>query len=283
MKLIRLSAGAAIVVAASLLSAQGVQAAVTSGAVRTVDSTPCATKLISAHEGARYNADGDTLDSQNAAYRIGANLADTDVWVTADNNIVQIHDADVSHSTTGTGIITDMAIDQWGALRTTQYQEPVPTLEQSLALPRLAANAGRYLMMETKYSFNLNGSPDTAKLQMLVDKIQAAGMESHVVIYSEYFPQLAKLKELDPALTVWAKPLDRVPAVTEVEGFDGVMLAASLMTAQNVADFHAAGLKVIRQRTAESLDNWNAFLATGADGLMTDSPKLMISRCRALG
>lgn len=126
---------------------------------------------------------------------------------------------------------------------------------------------GRYVMLETEYSFQKAGS-----VQLLVDKIEASGMESHVIIYSSYNNQLATIKQLDPAITVWAKLLDSVPPVSDVQGFDGVMLAASLMTADNVAQLHAAGLTVIRQRTAESLANWNAFLATGADGLMTDSP-----------
>ncbi len=278
MKLVRLSAGAAVVLAASLLSAQGAQAADGSTTSLLRDSTPCQNKLISAHEGARHNADGDTLDSQKAAFRIGANIADTDVWETADDNMVQIHDADVSHSTTGRGIITDMTIDQWGALRTTQFQQPIPTLEQTLALPQLT-RPGRTVMMETKYEFNQR--PDA--LAHLAAKIKASGVDSHVVVYSEYFSQLDTLKQLDPAITVWAKPPDSVPTVASVQGYDGVMLAASLMTKRNVSKFQAAGLTVIRQRTGESLANWDAFLATGADGLMTDSPYKMIKWCRALG
>lgn len=83
---------------------------------------------------------------------------------------------------------------------------------------------------------------------------------------------MRKLDELDPALTVWAKPIDYVPPASDVPGVDGIMLPASLMTAGNVAEYHAVGYTVIRQRTAESVDDANAFLATGADGLMTGSP-----------
>ncbi len=283
MKLARLSAGAAIVLTASLLSTQGVQAASNSSQVRNLaDSTPCAKKLISAHEGYRRNADGDTIDSQVAAYNLGANLADTDVWETADLAMVEIHDEDVSHSTTGTGLITQMTIDQWGALRTTQYGEPVPTLEQSLAVPQLS-QSGRQLMMETKYEFNKAQRPNA--LAHLVAKIQASGIDpSHVVIYSEFSYQIQTLEQLYPALITWFKPYQFVPSVADVVsyGANGVMLPANMMTAENVAPFKAAGLTVIRQRTADSIDSWNTFLATGADGLMTDSPAKMIKFCRAL-
>ncbi|MGI8702340.1 MAG: glycerophosphodiester phosphodiesterase [Nocardioidaceae bacterium] len=282
MKLVRLSAGAAVVLAASLLSAQGAQAADGSTTSFLRDSTPCQNKLISAHEGARHNADGDTLDSQKAAFRIGANIADTDVWETADNYMVEIHDEDVSHSTTGTGLISDMTIDTWGALRTTQYQEPIPTIEQTLALPQLP-RMGRKVMMETKYKFNKWQRPDA--LSHLADKIKASGMDKKTIIYSQFGEQLKTLRQLDPALTLWYKPYDTLPSVATVLGYDanGVLLPFSLMTAKNVAKFHAAGLTVMRMRTPETVDKWNAFLATGADGLMTESPAKMIKWCRALG
>lgn len=278
MKLVRLStAGAVAVLAASLLSTQGVQAADSSRAALLRDSTPCPNKLISAHEGFRKNADGDTIDSQTAAFRIGANIADTDLWVTADQYQVQIHDADVSHSTDGTGNITEMTIDQWSVLRTTEHHSPIPTLEETLALPTLA-RPGHYVMIETKYAFQKPGT-----IEAMVAKIQAAGMQSHVIIYSDFLGQVQKVNELDPSITTWAKPLDYVPPPSDVPGVDGIMLGASLITPEIVAEYHAIGYTVIRQRTAESLTNWQMFLDSGADGLMTDSPQLMIKRCRALG
>ena len=277
MKLVRLSAGAAAVLAASLLTAQGVQAADHSTRSQLRDATPCPNKLISAHEGFRKNYDGDTIDSQNAAFRIGANIADTDVWVTADSYQVEIHDADVSHSTDGTGLITDMTIDQWSLLRTTQHHEPIPTLEETLALPQLQ-QPGRFVMIETKYSYQKPG-----RIEALVAAIQAAGVQTHVIIYSDYLSQVQKVNALDPSIITWAKPLDYAPPPSDVPGVDGIMLPASLLTADITAQYHAIGYTVIRQRTAESLTNWQAFLATGADGLMTDSPQLMIKRCRELG
>lgn len=278
MRLVRLStAGAVAVLAASLVSTQGVQAAGSSKASGLRDAAPCTAKLISAHQGFRKNADGDTIDSQTAAFRIGANIADTDVWVTADNYQVQIHDADVSHSTDGTGFINEMTIDQWSVLRTTQHQEPLPTLEETLALPQLA-RPGRSVMIETKFTYQKPGN-----IEALVAAIQAAGMQSHVIIYSDFLGQVQKVNELDPSITTWAKPLDYVPPPSDVPGVDGIMLGASLITPEIVAEYHAIGYTVIRQRTAENLTNWQAFLDSGADGLMTDSPQLMIKRCRALG
>ena len=44
-----------------------------------------------------------------------------------------------------------------------------------------------------------------------------------------------------------------------------------------------SGIIVIRQRVVyETLTNWSAFVASGADGLMTDHPLTVIARCRKL-
>ncbi|MDX6310407.1 MAG: glycerophosphoryl diester phosphodiesterase [Nocardioidaceae bacterium] len=262
-----------VLLGGGLLAAPGAQAVVSG--TRSANSTPCTHRLIAAHEGYRAHTDGDTVASQIAAYRIGASLADSDLWVTKDGHIVQMHDNDVSHSTNGTGLVTDMTLRQVLALRTTGHDEPVPTLNDSLAI-RTAHQAGRYLMFETKFSFR-----STANLRLLAHQISAAGMTHHVIIYSVYLNQLTELKQLDPSLQVWYKPTT-VPPVNEVSNLNGVMLQLDQITRHLVKRFHNAGLKVIRQRMSETHAEWKQFVATGADGMMTDFPLKMIRLCRAL-
>jgi hypothetical protein len=43
------------------------------------------------------------------------------------------------------------------------------------------------------------------------------------------------------------------------------------------------GLAVIRQRAGESPAKWQAFLASGADGLMSDHEATVIKWCKELG
>ena len=121
----------------------------------------------------------------------------------------------------------------------------------------------------------------------------ATDLEAHVNAFAEassFLPQPSEfhlgpveyLEQIDPGLTTWYKA-GAVPPVQEAQGLDGVMLDATQMTAQNVAEFHAAGLTVIRQRSGESPAKWQAFLATGADGLMSDHEATIIKWCRQLG
>lgn len=275
MNRIRMSVVLGLLVGAVALVAPGAQAAEGSVNPQARDATPCANRLISAHQGYRARHDADTVPSQVAAFGIGSNIADTDLWVTADGYLVQMHEADVSYSTSGTGLITEMTIDQVRALRTKYHNELIPTLEESLAIPQLQRE-GRFLMIETKYSFQ---QPEN--LQKLADALAASGMTSHVIIYSAYLNQVTTLKQIDPSITVWFKS-GTVPTIDEVQGLNGVMISGALLTPENVQQFHDQGLTVIRSRETESLANWERFVATQADGLMTDEPKLMVSRCRAL-
>jgi glycerophosphoryl diester phosphodiesterase len=271
MRYVRASFVTAVVLTGGLFAAPAAQAA------HPADSTPCATKLISAHEGYTANADGDTVDSQQAAYDIGANIADSDIWVTKDGYIVEIHDNDVSHSTDGTGFVTEMTLDQVLQLRTKQHHEPVPQLNDSLAIPGFH-EPGRYFMFETKYSF---ADPDY--LQLLDNEITAAGMTNNVIIYSAYLKQMHTLKALDPALTVWYKANAGVPDVSDVKDLDGVMIPVGSLTKKVSRKFHKVGLTVIRERVnTETQDAWNHFIKTKADGLMSGDPVTVINECRAM-
>jgi glycerophosphoryl diester phosphodiesterase len=233
--------------------------------------------LVSAHEGYKLNADGDTVESQQAAFDIGSNIADSDLWVTKDGYIVEMHDNDVSHSTDGTGLVTQMTLAQVLALHTRYHDDPIPQLNDSLAI-QTAHEAGRYLMFETKFSF-----AKPAYLQLLDSEINAAGMVNNVIIYSNYMNQLQALKQMDPALTVYYKALDSVPDLSQVQDLNGVMLPAPLVTKASVAEFHGAGLSVMRERIAETQSNWARFVKTGADSLMTDDAPTIIAECQALG
>lgn len=247
-------------------------------AMRPFDSTPCSARLISAHGGYQANADADTVESQLAAYDIGTNIADSDLWKTKDNHFVQIHENDVSYSTDGTGLVTDMTLDQVQALRTTPFQQSVPTLEASLALPQFA-EPGRYLMFETKWSTQGNWA-----LKLIDDKIKAAGMSSHVIIYSAYMNQVQYLSTIDPELTLWYKSGSKPPPVSQMIGLDGVMIAASDIRRAEVKVYHESGLQVIRGMIGvESEASWQRFVARQADGLMTEDPALVVERCRTLG
>ncbi len=247
-------------------------------AMETIDSTPCTAKMISAHEGATADTDGDTVESQIAAWNVGANLADSDIWKTKDNAFVQRHDNDLSTSTRapyGT-LITNLTLAEVQSYTTRQHGEQIPEVADSLALTQFS-EPNRWLMFETKWSMN-----GTWALQRLDDQIKAAGMSSHVVIYSAYLSQLQFLSTIDPDLYLWYKA-GNPPPVADLAGLDGVMLSSSVITKGIVATYHAAGYTVTRGRVGfETQRVWDNFVRKGADAMMTSDPIPVIDRCRAL-
>jgi glycerophosphoryl diester phosphodiesterase len=267
------AAAAAAVVAASIAFV----AAPPAQATHHVDSTPCTKRLISAHEGYTAHADGDTVKSQLAAFHVGVNIADSDVWITKDDYFVQRHDNDLSDSTTGTGLITESTLAQVLALRTKHRHEPIPTLDDFLVLP-IAHEPGRWLMIETKFIF-----ANHRYLDWLAAAIATAGMTDHVIIYSQYLDQVDYLKQIDPGLTVWYKALTSIPDPSEVANLNGVMIPVRLLTASVTQEFHDIGLTVIRERVDdEDQTAWKHFVRTGADGMMTADPVTAVAECKAL-
>src|SRR4051794_21232906 len=106
MKVSRASRVIGLVLGGTLLAAQGAYATEhLAGSAN--DSTPCSAKLVSTHEGYQVHADGDTIKSQVAAFKIGTNIADSDLWPTKDGYLIQMHDNDVHGSTDGHGLVTE--------------------------------------------------------------------------------------------------------------------------------------------------------------------------------
>jgi glycerophosphoryl diester phosphodiesterase len=278
MRRIRATVVVALLVAGGLLATPVAQATHPS-----VDekSKPCRKTLVSAHEGYTKSHDADTVESQRAAFHVGSNVADSDLWVTKDGYLVEIHDNDVSKTTDGTGLVTQMTLEEIQKLRTRPYHEKVPQLSDSLAIKK-AHKSGRYLMLETKWIFN-----NKANLQKLVDEISAAGMTDHVIIYASFLKQMQTLQQMDPDLTVWYKlissPDKAAPDLSALEGVDGLMVSPLRLTPELVDELHAKGMQVIRERTSvENPLKWKLFLESGADGLMTIDPPYVVAECRKL-
>ncbi len=247
-------------------------------AMETLDSTPCTARVISAHEGYTATTDGDTVESQIAAWNMGANVADSDIWKTKDNYYVLRHDNDLSTSTNapyGT-LITSLTLAQVQSYTTTQHQEQIPQVKDSLALTQFN-QPYRALMFETKWSMNGHWA-----LKAVDDQIKAVGMSSHVIIYSAVLDQLKYLASIDPELTLWYKA-GTPPAVADLATLDGVMLNAGSITKGIVATYHSAGYTVTRGRVdVETQAAWNGFVRKGADALMTSDPTVVVDWCRAL-
>ncbi len=74
--------------------------------------------FILAHRGVMRSQPENTLRSFAAALDQGADLLETDLHFSKDNEIVLMHDPTVDRTTDGTGAVREMTLDQIKALRT---------------------------------------------------------------------------------------------------------------------------------------------------------------------
>lgn len=241
---------------------------------------PCTSKIVVAHEGYKANDAGDTVESQLAAYDIGANTADSDIWKTVDTeaSFVQRHENDLAASTDGTGLITERTLEYIQGLWTTYHHERVPLLTDSLKLSQFAED-NRYLQFEIKWSVK-----GFTALDIIDQRIKRFNMSTHTYIYSTYFDSLRYMRAIDPDIHLLLKAGNEAPPIDELvnAGINGAIIQAGHIKKSDVDAYHAAGLVVFRGRREETLNGWKGFVANGADGIMTDQPDFIVPLCKEL-
>ncbi len=94
--------------------------------------------LISAHRGFSTAAPENTLPALEAARRAGADVAEIDVRLTRDGQVVLMHDRSVERTTNGAGLVKDLTLAEIKALDAGSWFDPrfrgehVPTLAEVL-------------------------------------------------------------------------------------------------------------------------------------------------------
>ena len=83
---------------------------------------------VIAHRGAGFEFDENTVEACQQSYKKGIRGYEVDIRLTKDNQLVLMHDADVSRTTGGKGKIEDLTLAEIKALRTTKSGVPVPSV-----------------------------------------------------------------------------------------------------------------------------------------------------------
>ena len=71
---------------------------------------------VAAHRGASASHPENTMEAFRAAIEMGVDQIETDVRITADGELVLIHDATVDRTTNGTGKVAQMTLAELKAL-----------------------------------------------------------------------------------------------------------------------------------------------------------------------
>jgi glycerophosphoryl diester phosphodiesterase len=157
--------------------------------------------LIIGHRGASAAEAENTLPAFEAAIGAGADGVEFDVRLTADGCPVVMHDADVSRTTDGAGLVRSLTLREVKRLRIPTAgggSTEVPTLDETLS-----ALSGRTLVdIEIK---NIPGEPDfdpegEPTVVAVLDSLERTGFSGDVILTSFNPFSLARARVLSPGV-----------------------------------------------------------------------------------
>jgi glycerophosphoryl diester phosphodiesterase len=145
--------------------------------------------MVVGHRGASLEQPENTIEALEAAIDAGADAVEFDVRMTADGHAVVMHDPDVSRTTDGTGLVSEMTLEEIRKLG-------VPTLQE--ALECLAGRAAADIEIK-----NLPGEPGftpdrEAAVEATLDALDRVGFPGQVIVSSFNPASIAHSRALRP-------------------------------------------------------------------------------------
>lgn len=195
------------------------------------------------HRGHSLGAPENTLAALRRNRELGGTMAEIDTVLTAEGEIVLMHDLSVDRTTDGTGIVADMTMDAVRRLDAGAWfdpaftSEPVPTLTEALALAR---EIGLSFEVEIKERRDL-ARYASCLAQVLADPADLA----RVTVISFDHVSLHWLKSQIPGLRtggiVHARHGDPVQVAASA-GLDALCIDLAVWHADDARRLHAAGV-----------------------------------------
>ena len=234
--------------------------------------------LVIAHRGNSAVAPQNTLAAFEAAWRAGAGSIEIDVQLTADGEVVVIHDDTVDATTDGTGALAGLTLADVRALDAGSWFSPayagqrVPTFAEVVDL--LLSRPGVELLLEVK------GSWTTEQVRKVTEPLRAAGLTDRVIGQSFWPETVAALAEADPGLRrgllVFQTDEDLLDRCAELGVMTCNPLGTLLLEQPDLVDrLHAAGLQVMVW-TLNEPEHWEAAVRLDVDGIITDRPDRLV-------
>jgi glycerophosphoryl diester phosphodiesterase len=211
--------------------------------------------LVHGHRGARARMPENTLAAFHYAIGCGVDAIEMDLVLTGRGQIVVAHD---------------------------------PVLE-ARAEPRLddvfrLASMGDFAY-DLEIKWHARGEPD-AFVESVLHKIRQWRLEARVSILSFDFRVLRMMRKLAPAVRLAALTDSDPRAFSEIakEAANAETIAPEyhFVTREKVEAAHAAALHVVPW-TVNAPRDWDALIAAGVDGIITDDPAALIAHLQARG
>ncbi len=233
------------------------------------------------HRGARGEAPENTLSGFRHLRTLGVRAVEFDIHLSADGELVVIHDAELSRTTSGHGLVREHSATALAALDACHQpahkgfapwpkHEGVPTLAQVLA----ELSDFSHIELELKVQHEDDEVAVVAALPAMWQRFNLAGRARCTSFNPRLLHRLQQqAPELPRGFLVEDVFAGDIVQVAQALGCDAIGPNVNLLNAELVSQAHSAGLWVStwtvndRQRALE-------LEAMGVDGLITDTPAL---------
>jgi glycerophosphoryl diester phosphodiesterase len=220
--------------------------------------------IITGHRGALGTEPENTLRSFRRAVADGCDEIELDLRVTADGEVVIMHDATVDRTTSGSGEVAGLTFDEIRSLDA-GLGEQVPTWAETVDA------------IDVRFQAEVKAAE---AIPLLAQSLKSDPALAERTLVTSFHPEiLLAMRAAFPAASTGliigrTPPAAEVIARTKAAEANASLCGIADLTAEAVADLHEAGLAV----TAWPVPDQSTFaeaLALGVDGITTDNPHLL--------
>lgn len=232
---------------------------------------------VFAHRGASRYAPENTLEAFRLAMEQGAEGIELDVHLSADGELVVIHDETLERTTNGTGLVKEHTLAQLQALRADNHMEGfeaarIPTLRQVLELVR---PGDMQVNIELKTGILWYEGIEEKTLEL----VKELGMQDRVVYSSFNHYSIEEVRRLDPTAEtayLFSDVIFEVEKYAARRGVKGLHPALwHVKMADFLADYLQSGLAV-RVWTVNRPEDMRLLMERGVDAVITNDPALAL-------
>jgi glycerophosphoryl diester phosphodiesterase len=243
-------------------------------------------QMIVGHRGASYDAPENTVAAFRLAWEQGADGIEGDFYVTKDEQIACIHDADTERTGGKKLVVAGSTLAELRALEYGNWKdlrfkgEPIPTFAEVLA----AVPPGKRFVIELK-----TGPEIVPYLKAELDRLRPDPQQLLIIAFKQ--PTVEACKKVLPHIKAhwlvsykqdkktgaWAPSLDDVVAGLRSTKADGLGTQGNreIVTPEFIAKLKENGLREFHVWTIDTPDDAQYFRKLGAMGITTNRPRFI--------
>ena len=238
--------------------------------------------LIIGHRGIPAIAPENTLEGAIKAYENGADIVEVDLYVTTDNELVIMHDGDISRTTNGSGNIENYSLAQ---LKEFYANKQFPNNEEyaNCRIPTMREFFEEFKDTDLGFFIEIKSTKASCLtlLKELIDEYADYNLESRCTVISFYMNQLQNSRKAMPGVSasfLCGGLITDDTIYTSLYGIADQLLPDNVTFSTSYYNVGDASIEALALRgittwpwTIDSTTDYYNFIKTNAGGLTTDN------------